>query len=217
MARAALAGFDEMNARRAVGVGGVAFQRAQDVGRQPAVAGAGFDEIEILNPDSEVRMLRHFGDLHRQQFAEQRPDVDAGKKIARAARTLGGAGVVTELGVVERGSMNAATVIGPRSRIDVAIGNLQLTLWLSSLFLADVTKTSPSPRQTRMRAMRPDCDLLQLAAGFRRARDHFWPFTERMTSPCRSAPADGPFGIDFGDHRAGLGPTASGAVARSAA
>ena len=47
-------------------------------------------------------MLRHLGDLDLEQVAEQRADVDAGKKIARASGSLGGAGVVAELGVVER-------------------------------------------------------------------------------------------------------------------
>ena len=43
-----------------------------------------------------------FGDLDFEQFAEDRPDVDAGKKIARAPGSLGGAGVIAELGMVER-------------------------------------------------------------------------------------------------------------------
>ena len=47
-------------------------------------------------------MSRHLGDLDFEQLAEHRADVDAGKKIARAPGSLGGAGVVAELGIVER-------------------------------------------------------------------------------------------------------------------
>ena len=47
-------------------------------------------------------MLRHLGDLDLEEVAEHRANVDAGKKIARAAGSLGRAGVVTELRVVER-------------------------------------------------------------------------------------------------------------------
>ena len=44
----------------------------------------------------------HLGELRGEQLAEQRPDVDARKKIARASRSSGRAGVVADLGVVER-------------------------------------------------------------------------------------------------------------------
>ena len=47
-------------------------------------------------------MSAHLGELDFEQLAEERADVDAGKKIARAAGTLGRAGVVAELGIVER-------------------------------------------------------------------------------------------------------------------
>ena len=76
--------------------------RAQHVGRQPAVAGAGFDQGESNALCGCREHAGHLGDLHREQLAEQRPDVDAGKKIAGAARSLGGAGVVAVLGMVER-------------------------------------------------------------------------------------------------------------------
>ena len=45
---------------------------------------------------------RHLRELCFQQRAKQRADVDAGKKIARAARSLNRAGVVPVLGIVER-------------------------------------------------------------------------------------------------------------------
>ena len=44
----------------------------------------------------------HLDDLPREQLAEDAADIDAGKKIARPPGTLGGAGVVAELGMVER-------------------------------------------------------------------------------------------------------------------
>ena len=58
-------------------------------GSDPAAVGANAD-------------LPHLGELLRQQLAEDRPDVDAGKKIARAPRLLGRAGVVAKLRMVER-------------------------------------------------------------------------------------------------------------------
>src|SRR2546428_136662 len=45
---------------------------------------------------------RDLGELDFEELAEQRTDIDAGKKIARAARSLVRAGVVAELGMVER-------------------------------------------------------------------------------------------------------------------
>src|SRR5204863_4356368 len=55
-----------------------------------------------LGPGTQVQDLRHFRDLHGEELAEDRADVDAGKKIARAAGSPGRAGVVAELGVVKR-------------------------------------------------------------------------------------------------------------------
>jgi hypothetical protein len=43
-----------------------------------------------------------FGELCFEELAEHGADVDARKKIARAAGTLARAGVVAELGMVER-------------------------------------------------------------------------------------------------------------------
>ena len=78
--------------------------RAKDIGRQPAVARRRLDEIKsgLGARDSGLEKGGHLGDLDGEQLAEDGPDVDAGKKIARAARSLGGAGVVAELAVVER-------------------------------------------------------------------------------------------------------------------
>ena len=50
----------------------------------------------------ELKDRRHLGDLRCEQLAEERTDIDAGKKIARAAGTLGRAGVVADARIVER-------------------------------------------------------------------------------------------------------------------
>src|SRR5262245_14346187 len=91
------AGFDEMELNRIVEREVARARRAQDVGRQATVAGAGFDEVE----GARTQYFAHLGELDFEELAEQRTDVDAGKKIARAARSLGGAGVVAELRVVK--------------------------------------------------------------------------------------------------------------------
>ena len=72
----------------------------EDVGAQPAVAGAGFDQVEGVRRSS--RGVRPSRRSVCEQLAEDRADIDAGKKIARPPGTLGGAGVVAELGMVER-------------------------------------------------------------------------------------------------------------------
>src|SRR4051812_49252924 len=102
------AGFDEMNADRSIKQAVSRSSSAQDVGRQPSVAGACLHEIKdlwgfgigdwglgcrwwgLVSED-----LEHLLELQFEQFTEERSDVDARKKIARAARSLGGAGVVT--------------------------------------------------------------------------------------------------------------------------
>src|SRR2546427_130024 len=49
-----------------------------------------------------VEQAEHFLDLDFEELAEERTDIDARKKIARAAGSLGRAGVVAELGIVKR-------------------------------------------------------------------------------------------------------------------
>ena len=90
----------------------------------------------------------HLTDLSCEQLAEQRTDVDAGKKIARPSRTLNGAGVVTELGMVQGG-------IHERSHGDRAAFTNPGREIRQSYSLRTVTKTSLSPRQISTRAMRP--------------------------------------------------------------
>ena len=80
-------------------------RRAEDVGGKLSAAGARFDEIEsgfgIRDSGFSAEQPRHLRELDLEELAEERADVDAGKKIARAARTSGGAGVVAELRIVE--------------------------------------------------------------------------------------------------------------------
>src|SRR5204863_9066335 len=79
---------------------------SENVRRQAAIPRARLDEIKswlgARGWGLGCKQRRHLCDLHREQFAEYRADVDAGKKIARAAGTLGRAGVVAVIGIVER-------------------------------------------------------------------------------------------------------------------
>src|ERR1700758_1683147 len=103
---------------------------AQDVGRESAVSGAGFDQIKdrrrrrgLRTPLGSLSVLsvlcgkncRHLGDLNLEELAKEGADIDAGKKIARASRPPGRAGVVAELGIVksrlhERGHRHRAAL-----------------------------------------------------------------------------------------------------------
>jgi hypothetical protein len=49
-----------------------------------------------------AQQMRHLAELDGQQLAEQRTHIDAGKEIARTTRPLVSAGVVAELGIVQR-------------------------------------------------------------------------------------------------------------------
>src|SRR5262245_36899865 len=84
---------------------------AKDVGGKAAVACARFDQVEHVDRGLRAsfpicrerrKQLRHLGDLDLEEVAEYRADVDAGKKIARAAGPLRRAGVIAELGVIKR-------------------------------------------------------------------------------------------------------------------
>ncbi len=97
------AGLDQVKTKPVVQSGMPLARRAEYIGGEPAIARAGFDQIEDPESgNSESRISTHLGDLLFEQIAKQRPDIDGGKKIARASRPLGRAGVVAELGVVER-------------------------------------------------------------------------------------------------------------------
>src|SRR5258707_2117610 len=157
---------------------------AQEVCGEPSIARTGFDEIEaigIRNPQSAVR------NLNGEQLAEHGPDVDARKKIARAAGTLSGAGVITKLGMVERevherGHRERAASTHYISNLQSAVRSLRSALDQSFL---TVTKISPSPRQTRICAMRPDGTFASSRAASA-AFDTGLRFTARITSPPRS-------------------------------
>src|SRR5207253_11132373 len=98
--------FDEMETERIVERGIATFRGAQDVRGETTIARTRLDEIEpgfgIGDSGLATEEARHLGELNFEQLAEQRADVDAGKEIARAARTPGGAGVVAKLRMVER-------------------------------------------------------------------------------------------------------------------
>src|ERR1700704_6428478 len=77
----------------------------QDVGCETAISGACFDEIERRDRRTALaggEDVCHLGDLSREQLTKDRSDIDAGKKIARAAGSLGRAGIVAQLGMIER-------------------------------------------------------------------------------------------------------------------
>src|SRR6185312_7281017 len=160
----------------------------QDVGGQAPVPGCGFDEIDwrLETGDGRLDQPGHLDHLPGEEFAEDGPDVDRGKKIARAARSSGGAGVVAGLAVVE-GELHESGH-GDRARLtdDVRdpVGQSFFT----------VTNTSASPRQSRICARRPDCTAPSSRAASA-AFDTLLRFTWRITSPERMpAPAAGPSG-----------------------
>jgi hypothetical protein len=98
------ADLDQVESQPFIHCGVVPPNRTQDIRRQPAVSRAGLDEIKsgLGARDSGLEQSSHFENLLSEKRAEDGSDVDAGKKIARAARSLGGAGVVTDVGIVER-------------------------------------------------------------------------------------------------------------------
>ena len=101
---------------------------------EPAVAGACLDEIEGwgLTPRSGSQTpcrSPHLGESDCEQLAEERADIDAGKKIARAAGSLGRAGVVTELGIVEREVHER----GDRERAAAVLGSIGTIMFRASV------------------------------------------------------------------------------------
>ena len=136
---------------------------------EAAVTGAGFDERERRACGSEKG--GHLGNLRGDELAEQWPEIGAGHKIARGSGSTGRAGVVTKLVVIQR----AVHERGDRERAafmdllaneveQCQCNNRKSTQFESAICTSDVsaysfrmvTNTSPSPRHTRMRAMRPD-------------------------------------------------------------
>ena len=80
--------------------------------------------------------VRHFRELGGQELSEQRADIDAGKKVARAPGTLGSAGVVTGLAVIERALHER------RDRQQLVVRNPQSAIRNLQSFLI-VTNVSP--------------------------------------------------------------------------
>src|SRR5436190_3270137 len=96
--------------------------------------------------------------------------------------------------------MNAATVIGPRSRTKSAIRNPRSA---SALFLAHgheyFVVAAPDAQLREVAGL----NLLQLALGVERARDG--PAVDRQNDvPLPQAARRRTVGVDVGDHRAGL-------------
>ena len=107
-----------------------------------AVAGACFDQIGVQGWAASVaNELEHLSKLHREQFAEERADVDAGEEVARTARPPSRASVVAEGGMVEREVHERGH--GERAAFTDDVGDHSLRT---------VTNTSPSPRQSSSRA-----------------------------------------------------------------
>ena len=126
------AGFDKVQANGLVERGVALARGAKDIGGQATAAGAGFDEVNVdwqpSTVDCRLEQFSHLGHLNCEELAEQRSDIDAGKKIARAARPLGRAGVVAELGIVERQIHERGhRQRGPRARTRSSI-NLQSSI-----------------------------------------------------------------------------------------
>ena len=94
-----IARFHEVQLHVLVGSWMVGAERSEHVRGKAAIAGAGFDQRE--RPAGR-RELGHLGDLTGEKRAEDGTDIDAGKKIARAPGSAGGAGVVAEPGLIER-------------------------------------------------------------------------------------------------------------------
>ncbi len=113
---------------------------------------------------SRTQDAGHLGDLLGEQLAEQRTDVDAGKKIARASRALDGAGVVAEVGMIERGihergHRHGAAFADPASK---SHRNLHCS---HALFLADGDEDLAVAAPDENARDAAGGDLLQLAAG----------------------------------------------------
>src|SRR2546425_12597950 len=90
---------------------------------------------------------RDLGELDFEELAEQRTDIDAGKKSARAARSLVRAGVVAELGMVEREVHERSH--GHRAAFTNQICNLQSEICnLKSPIPSSPGRRSPARRAT---------------------------------------------------------------------
>ena len=75
------------------GSGGV-----EDIACKPPVTGADLDQVKRWAPEQSP----HVGELVRQQLTEERSQIGARKKVARATGPPVGAGVISELRMVKR-------------------------------------------------------------------------------------------------------------------
>ncbi len=103
------ASFHQVQPHIAVELGVVPRRRVEHVSRQPAIARAGLDQIEPARVRSGparrrgfVQRFPHLGELPGEEFAEQRPEIDAGEEVALASGPLAAPRVVAERFVVKR-------------------------------------------------------------------------------------------------------------------
>ena len=151
----------------------------------------------LRSPRFGLEETGHLRDLDFEQFAEDRPDVDAGKKIARAPGSLGGAGVIADVRIVEREIHER----GHGQRAAFA----DLSSSSHSVYSCDrdkqLTQLAAPEQQLREPARR---NLLQLASGFRRARHGFAIDRQDDVARAYAGGRGAAVGIDIGDHRARL-------------
>jgi hypothetical protein len=91
--------FNEVQIQMRQDVREAAAKPVENIGRQLSVPGTRFNEVNVSRCTTEKG--RHLADLDGEELTEQRADVDARKKIARASRSPGRAGVVAKRRVVE--------------------------------------------------------------------------------------------------------------------
>ena len=153
-----LAGFDENEPGRPVGVGMSGGERVEHIACELPVGGTGLDEIECRGAADEGPHLR---ELLGEQLAEQRAHIDAGEEMARASGLPGRAGVEAEARMVEtqlheRGERHGAESLDALSNERPEIGRRHPSDARVDYSLRAVTKISCPRRQIRKKAARPD-------------------------------------------------------------
>ena len=155
-----LAGFDENEPGRPVGVGMSGGERVEHIACELTVGGTGLDEIECRGAADEGPHLR---ELLGEQLAEERAHIDAGKEMARASGLPGRASVEAEAGMVEtqlheRGERHGAgsESLDALSNERPEIGRRHPSDARVDYSFRAVTKISCPRRQIRKHAARPD-------------------------------------------------------------
>src|SRR5262249_4613869 len=116
--------FDEMQANPIEQASVPGAHGSEDVRSEPSVARTGFNQVDCRLSTVDRRLtivdhrLSHLDNLDGEKLAEEGPDVDAGKKLARTARSLGRAGVIPDRWIVkgkvhERGHRHRAAFANP--------------------------------------------------------------------------------------------------------